>query len=881
MPKPTLFLPGYLKENKDIGLSQEEADKIIPIDYIMNWFDQRVPRESGGTPSLTPKSSLDKILIVKSSTGSGKSTTIPPYFYQLFFKRIRKNIAITQPKILTAIEISKNTIPPFNTKEQLSKEGHPTWEPIVFGYNIGVQTGIFQKKPIKGMIYMTSGVLTQQLFNMDNESFMKKYSLLIIDEAHERSIELDLLLFMIKKFIKQNYQNKDCPLLLVMSATFNPRAFANYLLDDIPKSERYNNIINVSGFSYPIQEIFLKYDSQNLYESIVEKIKEIHKDNIQDFLPIKELNNKILKIDEELQDSNDVQKIIEDQKFRDILVFIRGPKDIKELKRKIDKLNTKDSFFEKYPMIPLGLTSELVENQSVEYRSVVERDINDLRVEVREKKHFSLIIRKPVRRVIFASNVAETGLTLNTLKYVIDPGFLISNEFFPSFGVKFLVSKPVTQSMHIQRKGRAGRKHPGICYSMFTEEVFNAMIEDQFPDIIKKEITLELLGVLIREVDPENKTNEVSLKQLFLNKNNNSTITNENELSEFEETINNTKIDITKLDLMDVPSSDSLHYSMEKLYVLGAINYNSIPTRLGFIINKFRFLSIENIKMILSGYAWNAPIQDLITIAAFINYSSDIFKHGEEGKFKSAEIMGKFTLFQSQQNNVLYYSKYKTDLMLSDNFIRTILIFYELQQKISEINVKNLELEVENEKEGGSYNVIYGGATKLKLYKEKNIIEILENWGSAYGINIKIVLDILELRDTIINLMAIIGLNPYHNFNESFGMIHKKYNDLEMMNYISKIKHCIYEGYKLNLAVYNPIDKTYYIRKSHLPLEIESDYLITKIESYHFGDTNPKYIIYDEILFLLKKDSDIYSAKVRNISILDGYITIDPNFLNS
>lgn len=862
--KPTLLVKGNLKETAE-SPKQAVLDEILPIDYIMNWFGERIPMDNYGSPKIPASSPLDKIMILQSSTGSGKSTIIPPYFYQLFFNRTKKNIAITQPRILTAIEISKNEIPPFNTREELNKQNHPSWQPIQFGFNIGVQTSIFQKRPIKGMIYMTSGILTQQLFSMDNKSFMDKYSLIVIDEAHERSIEIDLLLYMLKKFINNNWNNKNCPFLLIMSATIDTKLFADYLLSEVEKTNRYRTIIQVSGFSFPIEEHFLEYDSQNIYNSIVDQIKEIHKNNTEDFLNFHILKSSGFKIDEDLKETDLKKK----QTFRDILVFIKGPKEIKKLKKMVNNLNSKDEFFIKYPVIPLGLTSELVESQSHEYRSAVERDIRDLDVEVFEfiKGKTKVSIKKPVRKIIFASNVAETGLTVKTLKYIIEPGFYYSSEFFPSFGSKVLISKPVTQSMHKQRKGRVGRKYPGICYSMFTQEVYDLMRENQYPDIIKKEITLDLLGILIREADPDNEINELSLNKLF----------GENSL--FLKKINEKKIDILKLDLLDLPSTDSLYYSMEKLYILGAINSNSIPTRLGFIMNKFRFIPIESIKMILSGYSWNTSISDLITIASFLYYAKDLFIRDEEYKLQIAEKFGKFTIFPEEQiykeKHILSYSKFKTDLIMADQFIKYLLIFQELEFRISQINVKNIELEKEEGITGSG-----DGKSKInvKLMGEKNIIDILSIWGEKFGINIKKILDVLELRDVIINLMCVIGLNPYHNHQKSYNNIFRIYNDNEMFEYISGLKQCIYEGYKLNLAVWNPGEKKYYSKKTHIPIQVNNDYILSGPDIVKYGDSNPKYIIFDELDFILGQNSEIYTARVKNISVMDGFVIIDPTF---
>ena len=137
MSKPTLLIPGNLVSS-DYSPSQEELDKWVPLDYIMNWFDQRISE----TGSKLAEDISDRILILKSSTGSGKSTLIPPELFHLFQNKTNKIIACTQPRVLTAIEIPKNTIPPFHTREKLPSNR----EALIYGKNIGTQTGVFNKK---------------------------------------------------------------------------------------------------------------------------------------------------------------------------------------------------------------------------------------------------------------------------------------------------------------------------------------------------------------------------------------------------------------------------------------------------------------------------------------------------------------------------------------------------------------------------------------------------------------------------------------------------------------------------------------------------------------------------------------------------------------
>ena len=217
---PTLLTKGNLVSHK-YSESHDELDKQIPIEYIMKWFNKRIPKNYG--ESIIAKSPADRILIVQSSTGSGKSTIIPPYLYHNFIDRLGKPIYCSQPRVLTAIDIPKNSIPKFNTKEELSKQGHTTWNPLIYGKNMATQTGPFTKRSItkKSIIYGTPGVLLQQLNIMETDAFMDKYGIIIIDEAHERSVQIDTLLYLLKKFININYQKNGCFYLIVMSATFN------------------------------------------------------------------------------------------------------------------------------------------------------------------------------------------------------------------------------------------------------------------------------------------------------------------------------------------------------------------------------------------------------------------------------------------------------------------------------------------------------------------------------------------------------------------------------------------------------------------------------------------------------------------------------------
>lgn len=851
MPLPTLLIKKNLVASK-FSPPQDELDKYIPIDYIMQWFNDKIPPSYGEQPHKKAESPADKILILRSSTGSGKSTAFISELYYRFQERTNKHIACTQPRVLTAIDISKNTIPPVNTKEELIKRGKANREALIFGKNIGVQTGFFSKKPIKGIIFTTPGIITAQLSIMTMKEFENMYSFIVIDEAHERSLQIDTLLFLLKQYISLNFRTS--PFLVVMSATFDVEKFADYLLSDLPKDVRYKNIIDVKGFTYPVEEHFLKYDSNNYLTTIVDKVIEIHKNNELDFIPVKEImkNKKIYSLEDDMKESD----IAKSQTFRDILIFIKGPGEITKIKDKINKLNDSNEYFSKYPVLPLGITSETVSSQGEDYKNAIERGIDSLTIEIDTKK--GKITKKPVRRVMIATNVAETGLTVNTLRYVIDSGFVFSNEFNPCFGCDQMISKPITQGMHKQRRGRVGRLATGSCYSIFTQKSFDLLQVDQYPDIIKNEITLDLLNMIIRIVDKENELNESTIFKLFSRK-------DVSIKTAFEEKIHKAVVDIYNIDLLDSPSVDSLHYSIEKLYTLGAIDSNSIPTVIGFIMNKFRFIRIESIRMILAGYAWNVSIIDLITMACFLESKNSVV--GDEEKFNEVRSRnGKFTFFANEQHKVISYSEYKTELFISDDFMRFLLIFQEFKEIISKVNIQNLEAIKK-----------IGDRKKRKEMSNKNIIEILENWSKENGINLRTMLNIIELRDSVISCMAMIGLSPFAN-NENSLEYMVNFDDVEKFEYICKVKRCIYEGYKNNIAIWDYNKKKYYSRKSHLFLTIKSSLIQKLTEISKYGDNNPKYIIFSNNMLFLSNKTNLYESKVSHICILDGFISIDPNF---
>jgi HrpA-like helicases len=223
-PPPPLLTRGFLAPPIPDQALKDELDKYIPIEYIIKWFRDRL-RKTGVE---------NRVVIIKSKTASGKSTIIPPrIFTDLVDNKERAGIICTQPKILTAIENVKDII--FRNPKTMR-----------LGVNIGWLTQNNKLRPVNlALTSATIGTLTQQLISMTDEELMKTYKYILIDETHERDLQTDMTIYMLKNFVKRNKDNEKCPFVVLMSATFDPEPFLKYFSLSIE-----TNYIECEGFGY-------------------------------------------------------------------------------------------------------------------------------------------------------------------------------------------------------------------------------------------------------------------------------------------------------------------------------------------------------------------------------------------------------------------------------------------------------------------------------------------------------------------------------------------------------------------------------------------------------------------------------------------------------
>lgn len=838
MGLPTLLKSGYVVPPK--GSSKTEKERIknqTGIDYLMNYLSDRIGMYKNGNPKIKPKTLGDKVLVLKSGTGSGKSTVIPPIFYERFQSRTLKNIAVTQPRVLTAKEIAEKT-----------PKDYPFMKLDV---NIGYLTGTV-KRPInnKGILYMTTGTLLAQIIGSEPEDFINKYSLIIIDEVHDRDINVDMLLYQIKRILELYWDDPKCPIIILMSATFNQKIFIDYF--ECPPS----NYMEFIGSTFPIENNYPKFDIPNYIQYAVDKAEELHIKNIIDI------------------DENSI--------FRDILIFLQGGSQIQKVVNKLHLFNSlilSKSFDEvlnyidnkknkekiggssdkRYYIAPIKLTTASFTLSGTEYQNLFS-PINNIMIPIYNITEKGEIDEKnikkwvtPTRRIIVSTNIAETGVTIETLKYCIDTGYVNQSEFNPDFGASSLFSKNITKGMALQRKGRVGRKSPGNWYPCYTERVFNNLNTDQFADILKSDITIHLLNIIISETESKFiQHKELTLKEL--EDKNSFLITNSFSDNEYYLLRHAKPFNLSAVDLFEFPSSSTLVYSLEKLYSLGFIDSQYNPTVLGMYSKNFNKLSIEIVKMILSGYGHGADIMSLITISAFISVGmQSIFTK----KYKPINVL------KPKISDKEYEFYYKT--IFCCQFTECIFI-WELYSDFLNGIVEKMRKKTE----------------KNKSYEFST--EMIVKWCSDHNLEYSGLILVSKFRDEILSDIISAGLNPYYNGLDlpkgKYSLLNIIRNNLkEGVSEIKKLKKCFIDSYRLNLIIWDNNSKSYILKHRNIPITFNKNNLIIRMTDDAI-QKNAIFIIAEKIMLLeCKNNPGIYEFNASPpISIIDS-LDIDIKFL--
>ncbi|KAM6898774.1 ATP-dependent RNA helicase DHX8-like isoform 2-T2 [Lycodopsis pacificus] len=397
----------------------------------------------------------NQILIVVGETGSGKTTQITQYLAEAGYTT-RGKIGCTQPRRVAAMSVAKRVSEEYGCR--LGQE---------VGYTIRFEDCTSTETVIK---YMTHGMLQREcLLDAD----MSLYSLIMLDEAHERTIHTDVLFGLLKKTIKKRKDMK----LIVSSATLDAVKFSQYFFEA--------PIFTIPGRTYPVEVLYCKEPETDYLDAALITVMQIH--------------------------------LMEPP--GDVLVFLTGQEEIDTACEILyDRMKSLGPDVPELIILPVysALPSEMQTR-----------------------------IFDPAppgsRKVIIATNIAETSLTIDGVYYVVDPGFVKQIVYNSKSGIDQLVVTPISQAQAKQRAGRAGRTGPGKCYRLYTERAYrDEMLTTNVPEIQRTNLASTVL----------------SLKAMGIN-------------------------DLLSFDFMDAPPMETLITAMEQLYTLGGLDDEGLLTRLG------------------------------------------------------------------------------------------------------------------------------------------------------------------------------------------------------------------------------------------------------------------------------------------------------------
>jgi ATP-dependent RNA helicase DHX8/PRP22 len=397
----------------------------------------------------------NQLLIVVGDTGSGKTTQMTQYLAEEGFAD-HGIIGCTQPRRVAAMSVAKRV-----AEEVGCRVGQEV------GYTIRFEDCTSPETKIK---YMTDGMLQREVL-LDPD--LKRYSVIMLDEAHERTIATDILFGLLKKTLKRRPDLK----LIVTSATLDAEKFSNYF-NQCP-------IFTIPGRTYPVEILYTKEPESDYLDAALITVMQIHLS----------------------------------EPPGDILLFLTGQEEID---------TSCEILYER--MKALG-------------PSVPELIILPVYSALPSEMQSKIFEPAPPgsRKVVIATNIAETSITIDQIYYVIDPGFVKQNAFDPKLGMDSLVVTPISQAQAKQRAGRAGRTGPGKCYRLYTEAAFQS----------------EMLPTSVPEIQRQNLSHTIlMLKAMGIN-------------------------DLLHFDFMDPPPTNTMLTALEELYALSALDDEGLLTRLG------------------------------------------------------------------------------------------------------------------------------------------------------------------------------------------------------------------------------------------------------------------------------------------------------------
>lgn len=486
----------------------------------------------------------NQVTIVIGETGSGKTTQLPQYLFDGGFCSGGKLIACTQPRRVAAMSVAKRVASEMEVK--LGEE---------VGYSIRFEDETSDKTLIK---FMTDGILLREALL---DPTLDRYSCIIIDEAHERSLNTEVMLGLLKGLLAHRRDLK----VVVTSATMNASKFASFF-GNAPQ-------FNIPGRTFPVQLIYSKHPVEDYVEAAVMQAVRIHAST--------ETNS------------------------GDILIFMTGQEDV-EVTAEVIKERLTDIYAKSKGI------ARFEEIDDVKIFTVYSALPGDIQNEI-----FRSLSGKR-RKIVVATNIAETSLTIDGVRHVIDCGYSKLKVYNPRIGLDSLVVSPISLANANQRSGRAGRTAPGTAYRLYTEETaFEDMYTQAIPEIQRTNLSNTVLLLKSLGVD-----------------------------------------EVTKFPFVDPPPIQTLMASLNELFFIGALGKGGNLTALGSEMAKFP-LQPSLCKILLSS-AQNGCSEEMVTIVSMLSVPQ-IFHRPKERQKESDAARSRFFVPESDHLTLLnVYSQWKS-----------------------------------------------------------------------------------------------------------------------------------------------------------------------------------------------------------------------------